>query len=105
MPMFGIGRTNKRDVLRLIGERTREKLSTSFRTLKEQLWLSEDAACSHLKRLWRERLIKSTEDPPDFLQAARLGQSIRELRFRITRRGLERIDRWRKVEEGDPWPV
>lgn len=101
--MFGPEFTSKRDVLKVVGERTREKMETTFRTLENELWLSADAATSHLKRLWRERLIKSEEFPSDFVEAMKLGQSIRDLRFRISRRGLERLKHWRELEEKDGW--
>ncbi len=101
--MFGHDRTSKREVLKLIGERTRDKQATSYRTLTKDLWVSADAACSHLKRLWRERLIKSTEYPSDYREAAGLRPSIRELEFRITRRGVERLDRWKELEQEKGW--
>lgn len=101
--MHGNGQVSKRDVLRMIGKRTRNNQGTSFRTLEEELWLSADAACSHLKRLWRERLIKSTEYPSDYQEATSLRPSIRDLRFQISRRGIERLDRWKELEKGDGW--
>ena len=84
------GRATKREVLELIGERATERMSTSFRTLVMELLISSDSACSHLKRLWRERLIRNADGPPSYWRAAALRPSIRELRFRITRRGLAR---------------
>ena len=101
--MFGSDLTNKRDVLRLIGKRTREGKRTSFRALEEELWLSADAACSHLKRLWRERLIRSTEGPSGYQEAARYKTSIRDLTFRISRRGVERLEHWKSLEEESQW--
>ena len=101
--MFEHDWTTKRDVLRLIGERTRERTTTTVRTLEEELWLSPDAACSHLKRLWRERLIKSVEEPSGFREAMSLRQSIRDLRFRISRRGVDRLEHWRELEKKGGW--
>ena len=95
--MFGIIR--KREVLKLIGERTHKGKGTSFRKVEDELLISSEAACSHLKRLWRERLIKSTEFPSTYQEAARWGQSIRELHFRISRRGIARLDRWTELEK------
>jgi hypothetical protein len=97
-----LGRTTKRDVLKVIGSRTLERKSTSFLNLTDELLVSEDAACSHLKRLWRERLIKRTEYPSSYLDAGR-ELSIRDLDFRITRRGVERLDRWKEEDKRKGW--
>ena len=90
--------TNRRDILKLIAARTREGRTASYRTLVRELDLSEESACEYLKRLWRERLLKSPDRPEGF--AFRLGptESLRELRFKIHKRGLERL-RWWKLEE------
>src|SRR5262249_41521107 len=71
--MFGM--TTKRKVLELIGERSAAGEATSFRTLVCELLISSDAACSHLRRLWRARLIKSTDYPSSFRRAAVFGAS------------------------------
>ena len=99
--MFGT--VSKRDVLTLIGERSGERKVTSYRTLTSSFFLSAEAACSHLKRLWQERLIKSTGDPACFNQAVESHPSIRELDFRITRRGVERLEHWEALEEEGEW--
>ena len=99
--MFGSAK--KREVLELIGERAGEGKRTSFRTLVAELLISPDAACSHLKRLWRDRLIKSTDYRSSYRRAAAFGPSIRELEFRITRRGLERLERWKELDAQGAW--
>jgi hypothetical protein len=97
------GSATKREVLELIGERAPEGERTSFRTLVAELLISPDAACSHLRRLWRERLIQSTDYPSSYRRAAVLGPSVRELEFRITRRGLGRLERWKKLDAQRGW--
>jgi hypothetical protein len=97
------GRARKREVLELIGKRSAKGKATSFRTLVTELLVSADAACSHLKRLWRERLIKSTDSPSSYRRAAVLGASIRELEFRMARRGLERLERWKRMDQEREW--
>ena len=92
----------KREVLELIEERTKEGKETSFGTLVHELGLSPEAACSHLRRLWRERLIKSADWPSSYGRAAAFHPSIRELDFRITRRGLARLERWKGAGRAAP---
>ena len=89
----------KREVLSLISKRTKEGKLTSFRTLVRDLELSPDAACSHLKRLWRERLIRSEEYPPRWGTGLGPGESVRELHFKLARRGREKLDWWARQEE------
>jgi DNA-binding IclR family transcriptional regulator len=91
--------TKRREILKLIAARTREGQATSFRTLARELGLSEESACEYLKRLWRERLLKSLERPERFAFRLGPGESLRELRFKIHRRGLERLRWWEQEEE------
>jgi hypothetical protein len=95
--------TKKREVLELIGERSQERRPTSYRTLTRDLIISPDSACSHLKRLWRDRLIRSADFPPTYLEAMQQGQSIRELDFVISRRGVERLEEWKRRDEDKEW--
>jgi hypothetical protein len=98
----------KRDVLTLISRRAREDKPTSFRTLVRELGLSPDAACSHLRRLWRDRLIADATWPEDDPRSPQPGESIRDLRFSITRRGKELLQ-WHEErdkeerEEQEEW--
>jgi hypothetical protein len=98
--------TGKREVLELISTRSKDGKASSFRTLVGELGLSEDAACSHLKRLWREGLIRSDEVPPRRRLSLEPGESIRELRFQLSRRGRARLDWYahRDEEEAEGWP-
>jgi len=84
----------QREVLELIAERGREGKTTSYRSLVNEWDLSEAAACRHLERLWRERLIETREERLGGFQF-RLGsgEMLRDLRFQITPRGRERL-RW-----------
>jgi hypothetical protein len=95
--------TKKRVVLGLIAERSSAKRPTSYRALMRELLISADAACSHLVRLWRERLIASSELPATYLEAKKERRSIRELSFRVSRRGLERLARWVEHGEEEEW--
>ena len=93
----------KRQVLEFIRERTREGLSVSYRTLERRCDMSPETACDYLKRLWRERLIETSERPPRFHYRLGPGESIRDLRFQLSRRGKERLawyaERDREEEE------
>ena len=97
----------KREVLRLVARRNGESRSTSFRSLVREFWLSEEAACEHLKRLWQQRLIKPTEAREDGAEyALQPGESIRELRFRPSEKGKDRLRFWRRKEKreaGEGW--
>jgi hypothetical protein len=91
--------TEKREALKLIGKRSLENRPVSYRTLTRELLVSDDAARSRLLRLWHDRLIRSVDHPPTYVEARRQGQSIRDLSFRITRRGIERLEEWKRQEE------
>ena len=101
-----ISMVTKRKVLELIADRSRDGENTSFRDLVWELDLSEEAACSHLRRLWRERLIRSPGRPLGYRFQLEPGESVRELSFEIRQRGRERIERWKakdKEEEDVLW--
>jgi len=95
---------SKREVLELIGERTGGGKGTSFRRVADDLFISEDAACSHLSRLWHARLIE-TGDGRAATDLVAAGLSIRELKFRISDRGRARLRWWkeREREREEPW--
>jgi len=88
----------RREVLELIEERTGDGKETSYRTLVAELWLSQDAAVSHLKRLWAGRFIKSTTYPSWFPERFGPGESIRDYSFTLARRGRERL-RWHRERD------
>jgi DNA-binding transcriptional ArsR family regulator len=91
----------QRSVLKLMAERTRAGKLTSYRSLVRELGLSPEAACGHLKRLWRERLIESSDRPDRFRDRLGPGESIRDMRFELSARGRERLRWYREKEEGD----
>jgi len=97
--------TEQREVLDLMLLRTREGRETSFRTLMREFDLSPEAACGHLKRLWREGLIRSAEVPPRRSRSLGPGESMRDLRFHLSRRGMARLVWWKKRdrEEEEGW--
>lgn len=83
----------KREVLELIAERSEGGRRTSFRSLVRWLPLSIEAACAHLERLWRERLIEATTPRlPQFRFRLEPGERIDDLRFRLTMRGEDRLE-------------
>jgi DNA-binding transcriptional ArsR family regulator len=90
----------QRSVLKLIAERTRAGKLTSYRSLVRELGLSPEAACGHLKRLWRERLIESSDRAERFRYRLEPGEGIRDLRFELADRGRERL-RWYREKEND----
>jgi len=95
----------KIDVLEVIARRSGDGRSTSFKSLVLELGLSEELACDYLKRLWRERLIKSAERPSRFRFRLEPGESLRDLRFRIHKRGLAWLQWWKeeKKREEEDW--
>lgn len=87
----------QRQVLEAIAERTSRRKASSFRDLVRELDLTEPAACDHLKRLWRERLIKAYGyRPARFHFRLEPGESLRELRFRLSLRGRKRLRWWKR---------
>ena len=110
------GIVRKRQVLELIAERTKDGKETSFRTLVSELWLPPEAACSHLKRLWRERLIKNADWPSSYGRAAafrknanadpgRLRAEIHRARRRAGRRAVaELVDPFIPAVNGSACP-
>src|SRR5438477_7428503 len=88
----------KPEVLKLVAQRSRDNRATSYRTVvREFLDISAEAACDHLKRLWRQRLIEpSGPREAEYLYRLEPGESVRELRFEITARGAARLRWWRQ---------
>jgi hypothetical protein len=83
----------KREVLELIARRSEHSRNTSYRSLVRWLPLSFEAACAHLERLWRERLIEATTPrPPRFRFRLEPGERLSDLRFWLTLRGADRLD-------------
>jgi hypothetical protein len=94
----------KREVLELIAERSEGGRSTSYRSLVRRLPLPFEAACGHLERLWRERLIESTTPRlPRFRFRLEPDERIGDLRFWLTERGAERLD-WYVMRDAEGPP-
>ena len=92
-------------VLKFIAAETEDGRSTSFQDLAKEFWLSPEAACDHLKRLWRERLIETVSfRPKRFHSRLQPGESLRGLRFRLAARGQERLRWYRRKEKDGRWP-
>jgi DNA-binding IclR family transcriptional regulator len=95
----------KPEVLKLIAARSKDGKPSSFGTLVREFGLSAEAACSHLKRLWREGLVRSDEEPPRRRLSLGPGESLRELRFVISGRGRRWL-RWyadRDEQDSEDW--
>lgn len=89
------------EALEFIRFRTERSESISFIHLTEEFPLSPEAACDHLKRLWRDRLIEATSPrPTGFRYRPKQNESILHLRFRLSSRGRERL-RWYLRKEDD----
>src|SRR5262249_34344544 len=98
--------TKQREVLQLIADRTRDGAETSFRTLVREFDLSSESACGHLKRLLREGLIRSAEIPPRRRLSLEQGESIRDISFKLARRGRRRLEWYAEQDEqrDESWP-
>ncbi|MEE9137955.1 MAG: winged helix-turn-helix domain-containing protein [candidate division NC10 bacterium] len=95
----------QRKVLRFIAEGARQGHSISFKDLAERFDLSPEAACDHLKRLWRERLIEAVTHRPDrFHFRLRSGEILRDLRFRLAPRGQDRLEWYSERDKRTSWP-
>jgi hypothetical protein len=93
------------DVLQFIAARVAARRATGFEGVVESFGLSPEAACDHLKRLWRDRLIVATEPrPPRFHYRLVPGERLQDLRFRMASRGRERL-RWygRQANRDTAW--
>ncbi len=85
-------------VLRLLARRTDRNQTTGYEDLAQELWLSSEAACGHLARLWRSRLVEAEGDRRTRFQfRLEPGESLRALRFTLAARGRERL-RWYEKE-------
>jgi hypothetical protein len=103
LEFIGGGMVVQRDVLELIAKRTREERESSYRSLVKEFDISDEAACGHLKRLWDARLIDPTDSRrPRFRFRLERGESIRDLRFRLTKRGAARL-RWYELKDEESW--
>src|SRR6266446_7413651 len=85
-------------VLRLLARRTERDQATGYADLAQALRLSPEAACGHLARLWRSRLIEVKGDRRTRFQfRLEPGESLRALRFTLAARGRKRL-RWYEEE-------
>lgn len=93
---------NQRKVLEFIAEESRQDRFVSCGDLGEEFDLHPEAASGHLKRLWRERLVRTRDSRPRrFKYRLHPGESIQGLRFRLASRGKERLEWYRKADEDD----
>jgi hypothetical protein len=97
--------TTQREVLEFMKTQAGAGNPTSFRNLMAELATSAESACNLLKRLWREGLIRTVESPPRRRMSLGPGESIRELSFRISRRGRQRLEWYaeRDRKEQEEW--
>ncbi len=95
----------QRAVLKFIAEQTGKRRSVSFIDLVHEFDLSPEAACDHLKRLWRERVIEAVSYRPyRYYFRLRPGESLRDVRFHLAPRGEERLRWYSKRDEDAGWP-
>src|SRR5262245_66209129 len=93
----------QRETLNLIANRTRDEKETSYRSLTREFDITEDAAYGHLERLWAARLIEPTEPRRRrFRFRLEQGEHVRDLSFRLTKRGAARL-RWYELQEEESW--
>jgi hypothetical protein len=93
----------KREVLELIARRSRFDKPASHHTLVRRLPLSSEAACAHLERLWRERLIvATTARPRGFRFRLQPREDISQLSFWLSMRGEDRLD-WYARQDEEIW--
>ncbi len=91
----------QREVLAFLAERTARDRTASAADVRDKFWLSLEAAAGQLRRLWRERLLETTAvRPPRFRFRLAFGESMTSLRFRVTRRGRQRLH-WYEGEDDD----
>src|SRR5262245_6283339 len=93
----------QREVLTFIAKRAEAGRGVTAQDLTKEFWLSlsVDAACGHLKRLWRERLIETTSArSPKLRFRLEPGEPILPLRFTLAARGRERL-RWYERQDED----
>src|SRR5215831_6746437 len=84
------GMVTQREVLTFLAKRAEAGRGITAQDLTEAFWLalSLDAACGHLRRLWRERLIEAgSVRSPKFRFRLEPGEPMLPLRFRLTSRG------------------
>ena len=90
----------KDQVLELVAYESRRGGNISYEDLMEEFDLSVGASCDHLKRLWEQRLIESvSRRHKGFKHRLHPGETILGLSFRLTPRGLQRLQ-WYRVARG-----
>ena len=95
----------QRKVLMFVAKQTRQGRSISVKDLAEAFEFSPEAACDHLERLWRERLIGAiTNRPHRYHFRVRPGESLRDIRFHLAPRGEERLRWYSERDEDTRWP-
>jgi hypothetical protein len=97
------------DILQFFAQQAREQRLVTFQDVARELGITEQAAVSTLERLWRNRfIIPQLFRPHGFKWRPKPGERIRDLPFRVTARGEERLRWWAKQEgrgeEAGLWP-
>ena len=91
----------KWEIIEFLRDESQAGRPVSFEDLIDEFDLIPEAACGHLSRLWRERLIESnSQRPRQFRFRLQPDESIRPLSFRISKRGKQWL-RW--YEDEDDW--
>jgi len=91
------------EVLRFVADRSDRRQAVSFTDLIREFNLDPGSAVDHLERAWRDRLIQTVSDRrPRFRFRVEPGETVRGLKFRLSRRGRERLAWYRATRERQP---
>ncbi len=91
------------EVLRFVADRSDRRQAVSFADLIGEFNLDPGSAVDHLERAWRDRLIQTVSDRrPRFRFRLEPGETVRGLKFRLSRRGRERLAWYRATREQRP---
>ena len=95
-------------ILQLFARKDKEQRPVTFLDVARELGITDQAAVSALERLWQHRLITPTTPRRFQWRQALPGTQVRDLAFRLTARGRERLEWWAKQdhqqERGGGWP-
>lgn len=82
-------------VLQLFAHRREERRAIAFEDIARELDVTDQAAVDTLARLWRQRLIAPLAPRRHgYSWRPEPGERVRDLRFRLTARGQERLGWW-----------
>ncbi len=90
---------DRAEILQFIAERTKASLAVGDRDLSRAFGLSARAACERLEHLWKTQLVEAVTPRPRRARFRRVpGERISDIRFRLAKRGFERLA-WLEAKE------